>query len=207
MSKLNILKLSISNSNQDAYFAYLQIFDANHKKQRKELLKQILSDSHISVLFFKNCHPSEDEKELAFDSITNDVDSTFLFLKECRPEGKYREECLKILLCVDDYAYAAVKICNLSSEERLQIYRRYNNKWHVTTDLQEYFDYCTLFEECLTLDEIDLLVNMIYEQEDAEKTEYILTSTFKLTEYQKDKLESLFIVRKLKGEPNETINC
>jgi hypothetical protein len=205
----NLLNLELNNDDnyQDAYIAYLQIFDANNRKERKELLKRIILDPHVTVLFFKNCNPNETEQEIAFDSISNDIDSTFLFLKECNPDGNYREEALKILLCVDDYALAAVRLCQLSSEERQSIYQKYCNKWNLTTDLKEYFDYCILFQDLLAVEEIELLVDMIYENNDDIKAEYILTNNFPLSDSLKDKLESLFIIKKLKGDQSEAVNC
>ena len=202
------IKLNEQDDNyQTAYIAYLQMFDANNRKERKELLKRIILDSHVAVMFYKNCNPGEEEQEIAFDSISNDVDSTFFFLRECDPEGKYREEAIKILLCVDDYAYAAARTCKLSSEERQVIYSKYSHKWNLTTDLQEYFDYCTLFQDMLAPEEIELLVEMIYKNGDDVKADILLKGPFTISDYLKDKLESIFIVNKLKGDQNEAINC
>lgn len=206
-SNLEIKLNEYDDDYQTAYIAYLQMFDANNRKERKELLKRIILDSHVAAMFYKNCYPNEMEQEIAFDSISNDVDSTFFFLRECNPEGKYREESIKILLCVDDYAYAAARTCELSSEERQKIYSRYSYKWNLTTDLQEYFDYCMLFQDMLATEEIELLVEMIYENGDNTKAEAILTGPFIISDYLRDKLESIFIVNKLKGDQNETINC
>lgn len=191
---------------QQAYYAYLMIFDANNRKERKELLNKIIFDPHISVLFWKNCNPNDEEMALAFDSIGNDIDSTFLFLKECKPEGYYRNEAMKILLCVDDFAYMAAKNCELDSNEVKEIYKKFSERWSETNNLQEYFDYCKLFQQYLTNEEVETLINMVYENQDEIIAEYIITNDFKLSDSQIDKLESLFIIKKLKGEQNETIN-
>ncbi len=207
---LNLLEIKLDEPDDNyrtAYIAYLQMFDANNRKERKELLKQIILDPHVAVLFFKNCYPNESEQEIAFDSISNDIDSTFSFLKECNPEGKYRDEALAILLCVDDYAYAAAKVCQLSAEERQSIYKKYSNRWNLTEDLQEYFDYCMLFQDLLVQEEIELLVEMIYSSCDIIKAETLLTSSFVISDYLRDKLESIFIINKLKGDQSEAVNC
>lgn len=204
----NLLEIKLNDDNyQIAYIAYLQIFDANNRKERKELLQKIVLDSHVTVMFCKNCHPNETELEIAFDSISNDIDSTFMFLKECSPEGKYREESLRILLCVDDYAFAAAKTCKLSPEERQSIYSKYSHKWNLTTDLQEYYDYCMLFQDMLLPEEIELLVEMVYTNGDSIKAEALLIGSLKISDYLRDKLDSIFIVNKLKGDQSEKVNC
>lgn len=183
---------------KDAYYAYLQIFDANTKKERRELLKLIVQDPHITVSFYKNCNPTDVEKEIAFDSISNDIDSTLLFLKECKPEGKYREEAINIVLCDDDYAKKTAYLCNLNSKEIERIHNKYNSKW-VTTDFMEYFNYCLIFKDYLFEDEKDFLIDLVLESQDLIIARTIMNSILyqSLNNRLKDKLESLFILKKL----------
>lgn len=181
---------------QDAYYAYLQIFDANTKKERKMLLERIILDPHISVLFYKNCNPSDVEKEIAFDSISNDIDSTLLFLKECEPNGKHREEAIKIVLCDDDYAKKTACLCNLNSEELERIHKKYNSKW-VTTDSAEYFNYCMIFKNCLLEDEKEFLIDIVLDEQDLVMAKIVMNSDLELNEKLQDKLEGLFVLKKL----------
>ena len=54
---------------------------------------------------------------------------------------------------------------------------------------------------------IELLVEMIYKNGDDVKADILLKGPFTISDYLKDKLESIFIVNKLKGDQNEAINC
>lgn len=194
-----IYQFYINNlSERDAYYAYLQIFDANTKKERRELLNLITQDPHVAVSFYKNCNPTDIEKEVAFDSISNDIDSTLLFLKECKPEGKYREEAINIVLCDDDYAKKTAYLCNLSAQELELIHNKYNTKW-ITTDFMEYFNYCLIFKDYLTADEKEFLVDLALESQDIIVAKTIMNSVLYnyLNDKLKDTLESLFILKKL----------
>lgn len=201
MSGINLLERPVNDNEsieyQTSYFAYLQIFDANNRRERKDLLKKVLLNPYVSYLFTYNCTPNDNELDLAFNSIVNDPKSCFLFLKNANFGEKYRPQVINTILDDFSYSYKAVQECNLNTEERKMIFDKYRPNLVQADSFDNYFQYCTTFHDLIDEQDMNKLVNQVYEKQDQKMIQKVLNSNVPLTEDMRDKLESVLVISSL----------
>ena len=190
---------TIPKDNKDydtAYFAYLKVFDANSKKERRELLNQILLHPYISYLFVNNCFPNTEELEAAFNILSIEPKSSFLYFKHNNPTDAQREILIKTLVKNHQYSLKTAMECNLNSEEKSIFFKILKQNFK-PDNLKEYLKFCLMFQDLVSEKEVQDLVDHILESHDKESAEEITNSSLELTENMKDKLCSLFVINKL----------
>ncbi|MFW6242994.1 MAG: hypothetical protein ACOC2W_02450 [bacterium] len=187
-----------NKQNNKSYIAYLLLFDANDILERKKLLKIIIKNPDIAVLFAKNCNPNNEEIAIITKSILSDIDACSKFIIECNLEGDIRKKVFNEILKDADISYNVAESKSLYKNELQMIYNKYNDVYIKTSNYNSYISYCLLFKDYISIFEKELLVDLICNYIDKDKAIKIMKN-IKLNQELKDKLDSVLIIDTLSG--------
>lgn len=191
--------VAVATGNSDAYLAYLQMFDTNNIRERKELLPTIVELPKMGLLFLKNCRPSMIEKDFVFTSILHDKEAIYQFLSQHSPSEDQIDRALDILIEDSILAYNVAKLEDLNTEQRRRIYERYRDK-HINDDIK-YLDFCLVFKDCISDSEKEKMVDIIYSMQDKQLAKAVLDGAVSVTQNLKEKLESILVLARLYRKP------
>ena len=169
-------------NNQTSYFAYLRIFDANNKLERKNLLQKIILNPFVSYLFIDNCFPNENELEQAFSSIVNDPKSCYLFLKQSTHSDElYRRKALNTILNDFNYSYKTAQECTLKLEELRIIFNKYKSDFVEDNSIESYYQYCNIFSKLISEEDVAILINKIFDDQNQQYVKKVLVQLTKIS--------------------------
>lgn len=205
---MNTIIPAATKSNTE--YAYMQMFYANDRKERKNLLQHILTDQHFSLLFLLHCSPTIEEFNLVFNTISDDIDSCGELLRKkikCLP-GNIRTASLNTVMRDPDASLVVVKEAALKIKEKKRIYMRHRDYYLLEKTLNNYWNKWLLFKDVMEQNEVDTLIGMINELEHCNVKNIIETmlSYHRLTDIQKEKLDSKILATKLYENVKSKIN-